>query len=167
MRLARVFVMVVVVLIVGFVAGATLASAVASTMSKASPSAGYTLHIDADQHFGPAHAKERAHHWCKNISKDLIECQLYESDAANARLVGVETVVPSDVYKTFSASEQSMWHYHRTEIPKVNAAMPDLSKAEADKVTASLLETYGKIYILWDPKTTANPVGQPSVTVLK
>jgi hypothetical protein len=45
--------------------------------------------------------------------------------------------------------------------------MPDLSKSEAAKVVAQILPTYGKVYILRDPMTDANPVGEPSVTILR
>jgi hypothetical protein len=130
------------------------------------PSDGFTLHIDADKHYA-AHPNERIHHWCKKLSKGLIECQLYTSDAPNAELVGVETIVSPELYATFSTSEKRFWHWHQYEVPRVNASMPDLSKDEAAKVVAQILPTYGKVYILWDPMTDPNPVGAPSVTILK
>jgi hypothetical protein len=137
-----------------------------ASAASTNPSEGFTLHIDADKHYA-AHPAERIHHWCKKISKDLIECQLYTSDAPNAELVGVETIVPADLYGSFSPSEKRFWHWHKYEVPRVNASMPDLSKDEAAKVVAQILPTYGKVYILWDPLTEPNPVGPPSVTILK
>lgn len=131
------------------------------------PSEGWSLHIDALMHF-PSKPNMVAHHWCKgNLAGGLIECQLYDSDAPNARLVGVEVVVAADVWKKFAAAERGLWHYHKTEIPKVKATLPDLSPEEAAKVAKSLEETYGKIYLLWDPARTALPTGRPSITVLK
>jgi uncharacterized protein DUF1264 len=130
------------------------------------PSAGYTLHIDADYHFGDAHPSEIAHHWCKNISPNLIECQLYDSDGPGARLVGVETIVPAAVWKTLPASEQALWHYHKVELQKIHATLPDTPKDKQAAIIASIKPTYGKVYILWDPMTNKEPVGQPSVTVL-
>ena len=130
------------------------------------PSEGFTLHVDADKHYA-AHPNERIHHWCKQISKDFIECQLYTSDAPDAELVGIETIVSPRVYGTFSTEEKQLWHWHKYEVPRVNASLPDLSKDDAAKVVAKLLPTYGKIYILWDPMTDPNPIGQPIVTILK
>jgi len=130
------------------------------------PSEGFTLHIDADKHYA-AHPAERIHHWCKQISNDFIECQLYASDAPNAQLVGIETIVSPEVHNTFSVEEKRFWHWHTYEVPRVNAALPDLSKDDAAKVVAKILPTYGKVYIIWDPMTNPNPVGQPSVTILK
>ncbi len=93
----------------------------------------------------------------------MLECQIYSSDDANAPLVAIETIAPTAVWKTFAPSEQALWHYHRIEIPLVSATMPDVSAAEAKKVVASLMDTYGKIYILWNPAVSKYPIGQPTV----
>ena len=129
------------------------------------PSDGWTLHIDAKKHF-PGNPDLIAHHYCKAVADGLLECQLYDSDAPDARLVGVEAVVNADTYSKFSADEKALWHYHKTEIPKVEATLPDLSPEEAAKVVKSLEETYGKIYLLWDPAKGDLPIGNPSVYVL-
>jgi hypothetical protein len=141
-------------------------SASANAPMAASPATGYTIHIDADKHFS-GHSDEIIHHWCKPFSDGEIECQLYDGDASDARLVGVETIVTPATYKSFSADEQALWHYHRTEIPKLHATTPGLTKEQSDKLVASLMETYGKVWILWDPMTSKEPTGQPSITVLK
>lgn len=129
------------------------------------PASNFALHIDAERHF-PGDDKKIAHHYCKQVSGGLTECQLYDSDSPNARLVGVELVVPTDTYNQFDDTEKALWHYHKEEIPKVNAKLPDLSQDEAAKVVKSLEETYGKVYLLWDPSKGDQPVGQPSVNVL-
>ena len=134
---------------------------------KTSPATGWTVHIDAKKHFGDAHPNEIAHHWCKPTAGGMLECQIYDSDAANAHLVAVETIVSPAVYKTFDDTEKAMWHYHKDEIPKVSATMPDMTPAEAKKMTAQITETYGKIFVLWDPLTSKTPIGNPSVTILK
>lgn len=130
------------------------------------PTEDWSLHIDAKLHF-PGKRDMIAHHYCKPVSGGLTECQLYDSDAADARLVGVEVIVGPDIYKKFSAAEKKMWHYHKVEIPKVSATLPDLSQEEAAKVVKSIEETYGKVYLLWDPGTADLPIGRPSVTILR
>lgn len=161
-------------LCVAFVAGAltarSLPPAHAAPMpaTPTTPTQGWNLHIDAEKHFGDAHPTEIAHHWCKAVANGLTECQIYDSDAPNATLVGAETIVSPAIYKAMSDSEKALWHYHKDEIPKVNAKLPDLSPAEAQKVVEAIAGTYGKIYILYDPLATSGvPLGQPSVTVLK
>lgn len=130
------------------------------------PYQGFTLHIDAEKHF-PADDKKIAHHFCKQVKGGMFECQLYDSDDKDARLVGVETVVDTKTWQGFDANEQALWHYHKEEIPKINAKLPDLTDEEATKVVETLNETYGKVYLLWDPAKSDLPVGQPSITILE
>lgn len=132
------------------------------------PSQGYTIHVDAEKHFGDAHPGEVAHHWCKAVAGGMTECQIYESDTADAHLVAVETIVPTKTWQAMPASEKAYWHYHRTEIPRVNAKTPDMTPDEAKKLVEALNETYGKVYVLWDPMSTNDmPLGTPTVSVLK
>jgi len=148
-------------------AGGLLAHQPPVSAESTTPTAGFTLHIDADQHFGDVAPGKIAHHWCKAVSADLTECQLYDGDGPNARLVGVETIVPAAVWKSLPASEQALWHYHATEIQKVHATLPDTPADQQAKIIESLKPTYGKVWILWNPEQSANPVGQPSIVVLK
>lgn len=136
-------------------------------MASHNPSLGYTLHIDAEKHFGDAHPKEIAHHWCKKVNDNLFECAIYDADGPSGRLVAVETIVPAKVWKTFSPDEQKLWHYHVVEITKVNATLPDTPKDKQAGIIAMIKPTYGKVWVLWDPMSSKQPVGQPSVTVLK
>ncbi|HZT11440.1 MAG TPA: DUF1264 domain-containing protein [Candidatus Baltobacteraceae bacterium] len=157
-------------LVLAFVLGITAARLAPAPAGAASiqPSAGWTIHIDAQKHFGDAHPTEIAHHWCKPVSGGMIECQIYDADTADAHLVGVETIVSPSVYQSFNPQEQAYWHYHKTEIPKVNATMPDVSPQEAAAMVAKISDTYGKIWLLYDPMSTNNlPTGSPTVTVLK
>jgi uncharacterized protein DUF1264 len=145
-------------------AGSIPPAAVAGT-GGARPSEGWTLHITAKMHF-PGKPEMLAHHFCKPVAGGLIECQLYDSGAPDAHLVGVETIVNAATYAKFSPAEKALWHYHRVEIPLVSAAVLDMSPDEAAKVVNSIVDTYGKIYLLWDPSVQSLPTGRPSITVL-
>ena len=131
----------------------------------ASPATGWTIHIDAKKHFGAAHPNEIAHHYCKNVT-GMIECQIYDSDAPNANLVAVETILQPNVYHSLPASEQPLWHYHRTEIPRVDAKIIGMSAADQKKLIAAMMPTYGKVFVLYDPLSTNNlPTGRPWVSI--
>ncbi len=130
------------------------------------PAEGWALHIDAKKHF-PGNEDMIAHHHCKPVSGLVAECQLYDGDADDARLVGVEVIVSPETYNSFPDEEKALWHYHKTEIPKVEATLPDLSPEEAAQIVKSLEETYGKLYILWDPSKQDLPTGEPGLTVLE
>lgn len=144
-------------------AGCSPASPQESSSGK--PSDGWSLHIDARKHFSNDFDKDPiAHHYCKTVSGGLTECQLYDGDGPDALLVGVETIISKEMYSELPAEEKNLWHYHKEEIGKVEATLPDLSPEEAAKVVESIQETYGKIFILWNPQESAIPVGQPHVT---
>ncbi len=157
------------VVILAFVLGATLGRSHAGALAAApaGPSDGWTIHIDAERHFGDAHPTEIAHHWCKPVAGGLVECQIYDSDAPDAHLVAVETIVSPKVYASFTPAEQAVWHYHKVEIPKVHATMPGMTPDQAAKALAAISDTYGKVWLLWDPMTNVNPVGMPTITLLK
>lgn len=131
-----------------------------------SPSTGFTIHVDAQKHF-PHHPAEWAHHWCKAVVNGMLECLIFPSDASNAPMVATELIIPPAMYKSFSPSERALWHYHKTTLPKVNAKMPDISAAAAKKMSAQISETYGKVYVLYDPMDTKTPVGQPVINALE
>lgn len=162
MQRFRIFAVAIGVLAVGFLAVSTERSAATSV----SPAQGWTIHIDAEKHFGDAHPSEIAHHWCKQVD-GMLECQIYDADTSSAHLVAVETIVDPATYRAFDNDERSKWHYHRDEIPKVNAKTPDMTPDEAKRLVADLTETYGKVWVLWDPASQSKPVGTPWVNVLK
>ncbi|MDQ6929460.1 MAG: DUF1264 domain-containing protein [Candidatus Eremiobacteraeota bacterium] len=159
---------------VGFIACVAIAIAASQAHPKivsaahGTPAAGWTIHIDAQKHFAN-HPDEWAHHWCRPASgvNGMLECQIYPSDDSNAPLVATEVIVPPDAWKAMDATEQASWHYHKTEIPKVNAQMPDVTPAVAKKMVEQITDTYGKVYVLWDPMDGKGPVGPPTINALE
>jgi hypothetical protein len=129
------------------------------------PYDGFTLHLDAKMHF-PGDHEMVAHHYCKTVAGGMIECLIFDSEAPDAHLVAIETIVSPEIYNGFGPEEQKLWHYHKTEFPKVEATLPDLTAEEAATVVAAAEETYGKVYLLWDPSVEEMPVGQPSVRIM-
>lgn len=134
----------------------------ATPMAAARPSAGWDLHIDARAHL-PGDPAAIAHHFCKGVAGGMSECLLFASDAADAHLVGVEVIVDAATWQDFDEAEQRLWHYHKEEIPLLQPTLPELSEADAAEVAKSVEETYGKVFILWDPTVQALPTGQPFV----
>src|SRR6266511_2961278 len=69
------------------------------------PAEGWTLHIDAKLHF-PAKPDMIAHHYCNEVAGGVTECQLYDSDSPNARLVGTEVIVSPFFYNDSATTEK-------------------------------------------------------------
>lgn len=122
-----------------------------------SPSSGFNLHIDAKKHINDM-PDQVVHHFCKSLNSDVSQCLLFDSDEPNARLIGVETIISPQLYTALPEAEKANWHYHKTEIPQVDAVLPGLSEKEVREVVAALENTYGKVIIFWKPNEPA-PVG--------
>ncbi|MBI2832256.1 MAG: DUF1264 domain-containing protein [Chloroflexi bacterium] len=122
-----------------------------------SPAFGYTLHIDAIKHINDDPDRV-VHHYVKAISDEISQALLYDSDEPNARLIGIETIISPRIYTALPEDEKPNWHYHKTEIPMVNAQLPDLGEKEAAAVVAKLEDTWGKVVIIWKPGDPA-PMG--------
>lgn len=58
-----------------------------------------------------------AYHYCThNISSDVHQCIVFDSNEPTARLIGVEYIVSEDVFKTLDDEEKKLWHSHKYEI---------------------------------------------------
>jgi len=125
------------------------------------PGEGFTLHIDAKKHINEL-PEFVVHHYCKNIDPQVIQCLLFDSDAPNAHVIGVETIISPAIYNQLPQEERASWHYHKDEIPLVDAKLPGLSEAQIQQVVAALENTYGRVVIFWVPGMPA-PMGPPSV----
>jgi mannose-6-phosphate isomerase-like protein (cupin superfamily) len=126
------------------------------------PAHGFTLHIDAKKHINDA-PDFIVHHYCKTLDAQYIQCLLFDGDEPNAHVIGTETIISPEVYAQLPEEERASWHYHKDEIPLVDAKLPRLSDEEIAKVVAALENTYGRVVIFWKPGDIA-PLGVPSVT---
>ncbi|MFN2527249.1 MAG: DUF1264 domain-containing protein [Candidatus Baltobacteraceae bacterium] len=131
-----------------------------SAAPSGNPTDGWTIHSDVNDHF-PHHPASFAHHWCKRISVRLVECQLYDSDAPNAKLVGVEPIVSDETFRSFPPAEQRSWHWHKTS--KATIVIPGASAQKNQTVNRRRGTTHGKTILLWDPLDSVDPVGPPRI----
>ena len=129
------------------------------------------LHIEATNHIIPdgndSNLDVVVHHQCKVYDDMSAACLLFPTGMEDqARPYGMEYIIGVDAYEGFSEEEKLLWHYHKTELPKVNAALPDLTAAEAEPLMPVLNETYGKIVYFWQLGDDY-PVGQPFVVIIE
>lgn len=52
-----------------------------------------------------------SHHFCSaSPTKGVRQCIIYDSDKANARLIGIEYVIDSAVFEGLPEEEKKFWH---------------------------------------------------------
>jgi hypothetical protein len=88
---------------------------------------------------------------------DLRQCLIYDSHEQDARLIGVEFMVPKEVYLTFPGLEKKLWHSHEFEVSSGMLILPktegksdsewEAAELEAMKEITSL---YGKTWHFWE-----------------
>ncbi|TKY71904.1 hypothetical protein E2542_SST00637 [Spatholobus suberectus] len=106
----------------------------------------------------------QTHHYCTRLHQRLIQCAVYDSDESDARLLGVEYIVPDDVFETMPPEEQKLWHSHAYEIKSglwVNPRVPEIiGMPELE----NLAKTYGKFWCTWQAdRGDRLPMGAPAL----
>ncbi|KAJ3878318.1 hypothetical protein F5051DRAFT_452382 [Lentinula edodes] len=113
-----------------------------------------------------------AYHYCThNISSDLHQCIIFDSNEPSARLIGVEYIITEKVFETLDDEEKRLWHSHKYEIESGILTM--VAKQGIPGGVDNMLEipalkdlhtTYGKTWHLWQiDQGHSLPLGLPSL----
>jgi len=133
------------------------------------------LHIEAINHLNPNMTSHNGtdvrnlivHHHCKMYEDMSAACLLFPTGMNDQdKPYGIEYVITSQQYQELPQEEKKYWHYHLTELPKVNATLPDLTSEEAAKLKPILDETYGKVIYFWQ-YGDKYPIGEPQVVIIQ
>lgn len=90
-----------------------------------------------------------AHHFCKVVNDDLIQCVLFDGNTVDANLIGVEYIVSADLFATLPAEEEDYWHPHDYEVLSGQLIAPGLPAAAEQQLMAELMGSYGKTWHTW------------------
>lgn len=110
-------------------------------------------------------------HYCAPVNEDVRQCLLYDSDAKDARLIGIEYMISERLFKDLDPEEKQYWHSHVFEVKSGMLIMPrpalvpesvwDQAEQKEMEKTATL---YGKIFHLWQvDKGHKLPLGPPNL----
>lgn len=133
------------------------------------------LHIEAINHINPNMTSANdtdvrqviVHHHCKVYDDMTAACLLFPTGMGDQdKPYGIEYVITAKQYEELPKEEQKYWHYHKTELPMVNATLPDLTSEEAAKLMPILNETYGKVVYFWQ-YGDKYPIGEPQVVIIQ
>jgi protein tyrosine phosphatase (PTP) superfamily phosphohydrolase (DUF442 family) len=121
----------------------------------AKPVDGYNLpqgHLNAVRH-NFDDSSLRVEHFCKPHDRVMMVCQLYDSNSANATLIGIEYIITQEQYDSLPNREKPYWHAHREELrpERADPKMPELSPEQAQAEMAKMFPTWGKVIITWIP----------------
>ncbi|ROS73312.1 OBAP family protein [Cellulomonas sp. PhB143] len=102
-----------------------------------------------------------AHHFCRVVNDDLLQCVLFDGNTRDANLIGVEYIVSGRLHATLDPAEQAYWHPHNFEVLSGQLAAPGLPERVERELMARLLNSYGKTWHTWHTSTGAPDAGLP------
>ena len=133
---------------------AALPAAAQETAKAPTPADGYTVHVTAP-HVVAGKEMGPYHHYCKVLSPEpVIQCLVYASNDANARLEQIEYIVAKTITRTGAvklADWNRNWHDHKQEIATGRVQVHDLPPDKAKEVADLVATTDGIIFHLWSP----------------
>ncbi|KAF8966767.1 hypothetical protein BDZ97DRAFT_1917286 [Flammula alnicola] len=112
-----------------------------------------------------------ASHYCSHLNEDFRQCLIYDSNAKNARLIGVEYMISPKVYETLEPEERLLWHSHVFEVksgmlimPKPHLVPETVWEVAENKEMEDLVQVYGKTYHMWQvDRGDKLPLGAPKL----
>jgi hypothetical protein len=148
-------------------AGLTAANAARADVHAGKAMAGGPL-ANAHAHFCGIHVAKNnpkfqiiTQHYCVGAGEGLHQCLLYDSNMANAKLLGVEYIVTDDIFRKLPDAEKKYWHPHTYEVLAGGLVAPGMAAEDEKKFMSYILTTWGKTWHTWPDPTTPVPMGEP------
>ncbi len=110
-----------------------------------------------------------AHHFCRVVNDDLLQCVLFDGNTKDANLIGIEYIVSGTLFETLPEQEQGYWHPHNFEVLSGQLVAPGLPEAAEKALMHHLLNSYGKTWHTWhtcprgDRPGMSLPYGDPKL----
>lgn len=105
-----------------------------------------------------------AHHFCTHLTEDFHQCTIFDSNEANARLIGIEYIVSERLFLQLPEDEKRLWHSHHYETTSGELVMPGIPEAVETVAMRQLAGTYGKTWHTWQvDRGDTLPLGIPQL----
>lgn len=113
---------------------------------------------------GDINRQVMAQHYCSHVSRDVRQCVIYDSDKQHARLVGIEYIISSKLFKELPSDEKKLWHSHVYEVKSGQLIAPRIPESAEAEVMEALVGTYGKTWYTWQvDRGDRVPLGIPQL----
>lgn len=90
-----------------------------------------------------------AHHYCRVVNDDLLQCVLFDGNTKDANLIGIEYIVSERLFETLPEDEKDYWHPHNFEVLSGHLVAPGLPDVAEKAFLKRLLNSYGKTWHTW------------------
>ncbi len=104
-----------------------------------------------------------ASHFCIHLQHDLHQCVIFDRNAVDARLIGIEYIVSEERFGRLPADEKRLWHSHHYEVKSGVLVAPGIPEIAERTYFEDLVTTYGKTFHTWQYDRDDFPYGIPQL----
>ncbi|MDQ2804402.1 MAG: OBAP family protein [Pseudomonadota bacterium] len=104
-----------------------------------------------------------AHHFCTHLAHDMHQCVIYDRNAPDARLIGIEYIISEERFRSLPEDEKRLWHSHHYEVKSGQLLAPGIPERAERAYFADLATTYGKTFHNWQIDRDDFPYGAPQL----
>jgi hypothetical protein len=98
---------------------------------------------------GEPEMQMEAHHFCRQVNQDLLQCVIFDGNTKDANLIGIEYIVSERLFDGLPDEEKPYWHPHNYEILSGQLSAPGLPEAAERAFMKELMNSYGKTWHTW------------------
>ena len=104
-----------------------------------------------------------ASHFCIHLQHDLHQCVIFDRNAPDARLIGIEYIVSEERFRGLPEDEKRLWHSHHYEVKSGELVAPGIPDRAEHAYFEDLVSTYGKTFHYWQYDRDDFPYGIPQL----
>jgi hypothetical protein len=104
-----------------------------------------------------------ATHFCIHLRHDLHQCVIFDRNAPDARLIGIEYIISEERFRGLPEDEKRLWHSHHHEVKSGTLVAPGIPDIAEHTYFNDLVTTYGKTFHTWQYDRDDFPYGIPQL----
>ena len=104
-----------------------------------------------------------ASHFCIHLRHDLHQCVIFDRNAPDARLIGIEYIISNERFRSLPEDEKRLWHSHHYEVKSGTLVAPGIPDLAEHAYFRDLVTTYGKTFHTWQYDRDDFPYGIPQL----
>jgi hypothetical protein len=117
------------------------------------------FHIYADE----MGRQVEATHFCIHLRHDLHQCVIFDRNAPDARLIGIEYIISEERFRSLPEDEKKLWHSHHYEVKSGMLVAPGIPDLAEHAFFSDFVTTYGKTFHTWQYDRDDFPYGIPQL----
>ena len=135
----------------------------ANLLQDKTPLAGLNAYLDGFHFYsGDMQGQMEAHHYCGHLNEDVIQCVIFDGNAENAKIMGIEYIVTGALFAGLPKEEKHLWHSHVHEVRSGSLIAPGIPQLAERELMTKIAGTYGKTWHTWHTDRQHElPLGSP------